>query len=163
MLGDSHKPTRFPYVITSEQGGTVPCAGGDVLELTAAVNLNVGDVVYYSAVNGVVTKSNTIANYSRLIAGVVVGGYLTFGQVISNATEIGVVNAALAGQTVLVQNSGLVQVVADAAIAAMGSVIPGATTAGRVGAGTTAGSILGTAIQTAAGAGNVIFVDINRS
>lgn len=163
MQGDSHRPTRLPFVSTSEQEGTVPGLGGDVTTFIADIALNVGDTVYYSAVGGHVTKSVTIANYARLIAGVVVGGTKTQMNALTNSTDVGVAQAAAIGEYVLVQQSGLVQVLSDAAIAAIGAVIPGATTAGRVGAGTTAGSILGTTLNTAAGAGTVIVVDINRS
>lgn len=161
--GDDHRPTTFGYVRLAEQYDVTPCPGGEVYNCVADTSqtLNIGDTVYFSSGATTptmkVSKSATAANYARLIAGVVVGGANTYGNILSNDADLGTL-AATAGQGVIVQYTGIVKVLSDAAIAAIGTVIPGGTTAGRVLAGTTAGSIIGTALNTSGAAAAVTYV-----
>ena len=159
MKGGSHRPTSQGWVNYSEDNGETPAEiGGGLVCLTAEVALNVGDVVYLSAaVAGNVNKSLTPATTLDRIVGVVVGGDNTNMEVIQDDTTIGVLLAAAAGRRVLVAQIGVVKVLADAAIATFGNkVIDSIVVAGRVAVGTTAGHVVGRALNTAAGAGSVI-------
>lgn len=161
MLGGSHRPTAFGWLNLSENNGeSVGEIGGICVPLKAEVALNVGDVVYLSAtVLKQVSKSNVAATTLDRIAGVVVGGELTDNAVIQDDALIGTLPAAAIGQRVLVAVQGIVKVLADAAIATFNAkVIDSIVVAGRVASGTTAGHVVGHALDTAAGAGSVIRV-----
>ena len=168
MLGDSHRPSTFGYIRLAEQYDVTPCPGGNVKNCVADTGqtLRIGDVVYYSSggttASMKVSKSATAANYTGVMAGVVVGGRQTYGDILSNDADIGVTLAANAGEGVVVQFDGIAKVLSDAAIAAMGNVIAGSTTAGRVTSGTTAGGVLGIALNTSGAAGVITYVDLAR-
>jgi hypothetical protein len=164
MKGGSHRPTAFGWINMSEDNGeTIGEIGGIVVPLKAEIALNVGDVVYFSAtVLKQVSKSLTAATTLDRLAGIVVGGEATDNAVIQDDTAIGVLPAAAIGQRVLVAVQGIAKVLADAAIATFnGKVIDSTVVAGRVASGTTAGHVVGHALDTAAGAGSVIRVLID--
>lgn len=164
MKGGSHRPTAFGWINLSEDNGeTLGEIGGIVIPLKAEVNLNVGDVVYLSAtVLKQVSKSAVAATTLDRIAGIVVGGDNTNSEVIQDDTAIGTLLAAAAGGKVLVAIQGIAKVLADAAIAGFNQkVIDSTVVAGRVAVGTTAGHVVGRALDTAAGAAGVIRVLID--
>jgi len=160
--GGDHKATELPYVINSQNQEDSIRMGGQVIKGLAGAALNVGDVVFLSAVD-TFNKSATVANLTGLF-GVVVGGDLTFGQIIQADSAIGVLPAAGVGQVVIVQVTGSVKVLADAALATFNTKVTGAaTTAGRVGvAGGAAGNYIGYTLDVAAGAGSVIRIYLQR-
>ncbi len=146
------KPTGFSYITLSKpREDSSPAGLGGVIErFTAGATLLTGDVVFISAVN-TVNKSGTAANYAAL-AGVVVGGQATVGNVV----ETPGVTAATVGQSVLVQVSGVANVVAGGTVTVGTHLsVIGDSTAGRVIAGTTAGVIIGTPISNGAAAGTM--------
>jgi len=156
------KPTNLPYLTSEDHDEDYAAVGGNVERYIAAGNLNVGDVVFFSAVNGVVNKANTAASY-QLFAGVVVGGArTTMGNVLSQSSAVGTL-AAVANEQVFVQTSGKCFVVSDAAIVAPAKVTGGTVTAGRVASGVSAsqGQIIGVVLQAAAGAGVVVLMNIS--
>ena len=156
MLGS----TNHPWERHEESDAGVAVAGGRIERYTAAATLLIGDVVFFSAAL-TVNKSVTVANY-QLFAGVVVGGTQTKMQV-GNSSEVGQ-TAANVNEDVLVCVDGKAWVVADAAIAAPAKLTAGTVTAGRVddSASATAGQIIGTYLQVAAAAGNVILAQIQH-
>lgn len=168
MKGGSHRPTAFGWINHSEDNGeTVAEVGGAVVPLTAANDLNVGDAVIVSADDSV-DKSIVAADlYS--VTGIVVGGDSTYGQVLQDDSEVGML-AAKAGEKVLVAVSGIVKVVASAAIAAGVNVTPDTVTAGQVKAATIttdlaagdSGRIVGILLNAAAGAGSIVRMLISR-
>lgn len=164
MKGGSHRPTAQGWVNYSEDNGETPAEiGGGVVCLTAEVNLNVGDVVYASAaVAGNVNKSLTPATTLDRIVGIVVGGDNTNMEVVQDDALIGTLLAAAAGKRVLVAQIGIAKVLADAAIATIGTkLIDSTIVAGRVAAGVTAGHVIGRNMNTAAGAASVVKVLID--
>lgn len=166
MKGGSHRPSAFGWINHSEDNGeTAGEIGGVVVPLTAEVALNVGDVVYASAVTaGNVNKAAVLATTLDRVVGIVVGGQDTDNAVVQDDALIGVKQAAPAGGRVLVAIGGIAKVLADAAIATVNTkVIPSIIVAGRVAAGVTKGQIIGTALQVAAGAASVVRVLINPS
>lgn len=138
----------------------VASPGGLIYVFTAAATLLTGDVVYISAAN-TVAKSATAANLAGF-AGVVVGGRATGYRPITESGRTGI-TAALVGQEVFVQRSGIVRVVADGVVT-VGTTfsVIGATTSGRVIAGITAGLMVGVPIGSAAGAGSEFLMLISH-
>lgn len=166
MKGGSHRPTAFGWINHSEDNGeTANEIGGTVVPMIAEVALNIGDVVYMSAVTqGNVNKSAVAATTLDRIVGVVVGGEDTEMSVIQDDALIGTKQAAAAGRKVLICISGIAKVLADAAIATVGTkVIDSVVVAGRVAAGVTKGHIVGIALQTAAGVASVVKVLVTPS
>lgn len=146
-----HGSTNLPYIrhepITADDASEY--VGGQVVRLTAAATLLIGDCVYLSAAN-TVDKSTTTANYVSYI-GVVVGGASTHMQCGSNDSDVGV-TAALVGKDVLVQVSGIAWVPSAAAFD-LGDMLQVATTAGAVDdSTTTANCYVGIALTAASGA-----------
>jgi len=155
-------PTNLEFVINEDQDETYAAIGGDVERYVAGASLNVGDVVYFSAAAGVVNKSTTIANY-QTFAGVVVGGRQTGGRALTMQNAVGVL-AANVNELVLVMVRGKMWVVSGAAITAPANVSADSTTAGRVldGAGAVAGQIVGTVLQTVAGAAATTLMQVGH-
>lgn len=153
------RATSFPYITHSQsRQDRVPGGLGGIVEVfTAGAALNTGDIVFFSAAD-TVNKSTTQANYVGF-AGVVVGGALTN----NNITNTVGVAAAGTGQRVLVQISGIANVVAGGTVTVGTnfSVIPDTSTAGRVIAGTTAGQVVGKTITTGS-SGNVMKILISH-
>ena len=142
-------PTRFP------QRSLSPALnyGGECLVTTAAGTLLVGDVVYWSAAN-TVAKSATAADYAAFV-GVVVGGAQTANLPTTALADVGT-NAALVGESVIVQLRGIVTVIAAAAIS-LGTRLQVVTTAGRVDdAVFVAGQTVGIALEAATNPGDKI-------
>lgn len=104
--------------------------GGLVIQLVAAVALNVGDAVYISAAKNV-SKSAVAANYVNSL-GIVVGGERTGFEIIDNLPEVGARQAAAIGEPVLVLVHGVTYVVCDAAIAVGVPISASILVAGRV-------------------------------
>ena len=162
MKNDEVIPTSFGFVLDSDSGpAQTDVLGGNVIPFIAGATLNVGDIVYVSAAD-TVNKSNTVANYQKF-AGVVVGGYRTNYNVITNPNDYGI-QAAQANETVLVQNRGKALCIADAAVAATALLTQGAVTAGRVddSVSATQGQIIGIALQAAVNPGDKIRVLLNH-
>lgn len=139
-------------------------AGGNTVNVSAAVALKIGDAVHVHTVAGQVTKTAVTANGAKF-AGVVVGGGSTFGggYALYGTTEVGLALVA-AAQSVVLQVDGIANVVADGVIAAGDAVVLSATVAGRVitvGA-TPAGQLIGIALKAAAAAGDIIQILIAR-
>lgn len=143
-------PTVFNSVRYFDNDGAE--AGGQCQLFTPAAALNFGDVVYFSAAN-TVTKAATAANYVSF-AGVVVGGDLTGNEILLTKPTTGTVQVASASGTVLVQVNGVAHVITIGTDAAGSRVMASGVTAGNVVAGTTAGQMLGTLIDTGV-AGNL--------
>lgn len=147
------RATGFTWITHNQpRQDRIPAGVGGVVEyFTAGGSLNTGDVVFFSAVD-TVNKSTTQANYVGF-AGVVVGGQLTNDNL---TTAVGIA-AATTGQRVLVQVTGIANVVAGGTVTAGTnfSVIPDTGTAGRVIAGTTAGQVVGKTITTGSAAGTM--------
>jgi hypothetical protein len=134
--------------------------GGEVIRCLADAALKIGDVVYWSSPLSV-NKSATVTNYASF-AGVVVGGEaLGADEVFLDGSLVDTTAAAADGDWVLIQTTGVAYVIAGAAIASVGPVIASAVTSGRIASGTTAGQMLGTLLEAAAGAASVvrIFID----
>jgi hypothetical protein len=143
------RPTNLPLILhnwsaTGRDGSPQGLPAGDCLEMLSGAALFIGDFVYISAAN-TVNKSAVAATVAAAPLGVVVAGYKTNGQYPYTAAPVGVpafVACDAAGQQVVVQYDGLALVYCTGALAAGGTVIPGAT-AGQVVAGSTAGQIVG--------------------
>lgn len=172
--GNSSRPTSLPFIkpqdadlATDSNGNYGYEVGGIVLEYSAGAALNVGDVVYVSAANAV-NKSNTAATTLGKLAGVVVGGKQTYGEVITRKTDVGVL-AANTGESVLVMILGKFWVVSDGAVSAGAILAAGTTTAGRAKSGTittdtvagSSGNIIGVALEVAGAAGTTILANIH--
>lgn len=166
MKGGSHRPTSFGWLNHSEDNGeTAGEVGGAVVDLTAAASLFIGDIVYLSAA---LTVNKTLVAATQLaVVGVVVGGDNINMEVVQDDSAIGVVVAALTGQRVLVAINGIVKILSDAAITLGNKVAPATVTTsgrGKTGAVTTdlvagdSGRLIGTALNTVAGAGSVVKV-----
>lgn len=153
------RATSFSWLTfnRSRQDKNAAEVGGIVETFTAGAALNTGDIVFISAAD-TVNKSTTQANYVGF-AGVVVGGALTN----DNITTTTGIAAAETGQRVLVQVSGIANVVAGGAVTVGTnfSVIPDTGTAGRVIAGTTAGQVVGKTVTTGS-SGNVMKILISH-
>lgn len=169
MRGGSHRPFAAGWVHYSEDNGeSVGQIGGSVVSLLAGASLFIGDIVYISALD---TVNKTLVAATQLATvGVVVGGDGTNMSVMQDDALIGVTVAATVGQKVLVAVIGIVKVLSDAAITLGNKVAPAtATTAGRAktGLATTdlvagdSGRLIGTALNTVAGAGLVVRVLLN--
>ena len=147
------RPNNFPMLMhrwaaTGSDNTVQTLPAGDVVPMTAAVGLNVGEYVYLSAAN-TVNKSAVAATVAAAPMGVVVSGAAMSGgdyQIPENldtllaslgAPSVTPYLAANANQEVWVQYSGLTLVYCTNALAVGGSVIPAAT-AGQVVAGTNA-------------------------
>lgn len=165
-----HKPTKIPFVLldTTDEVALGPATGGQVLPFTAGATLLVGDVVYLTTTN-TVNKTNVIATVGTGFVGVVVGGaaFASDGSVQSddvNQTTLVGQTAATVGQRVLVQISGVANVVAGAAVVAGVALTSDTTTSGRVltNAAGTFGQLLGNAVTAAAGAASVFKMYINH-
>lgn len=166
-----HRPTNFPWLISSTLGGEDKGAfavGGQCLVLTANNPLNLGDAVFGAAAFAV-DKSNVAGN-QVLRAGVVVGGSprATQAETLEAIQRIGDIGlqAAAAADPVLVCYDGVCYVVADNAIGAWAPVKLSTTVAGRVilaTASTDAGKILGYALDAAGVAGDIIRIAVALS
>lgn len=150
--------TSFDYINLRGTGDEVTANGaGGVLHLFTAdtTTLLVGDIVYLSGV-GIVNKSATASNYVGYI-GVVVGGQ-------SNGfrkTDAVGTTAALSGEKVMVQVSGIARCIVGATGFTAGvnfNAVPSAATAGRVIPGTTADQRVGVATTTQATAGSEVLM-----
>ncbi len=155
MFGGSHRPTCFSYIgLEEDNGESTGGVGGlvDYLLNHSSGTLLIGDIVYYNnSAFGTVTKSATLSNYTQVVAGVVVGGAQTNNEILQDDAMIGTL-AANVSERVLVAYQGIVKVMSGAAITALVRVGPGTATAGRTEGNTTAGQIIGIALQAAAGA-----------
>lgn len=166
MKGGSRRPIANAWINHSDDNGEgVGQSGGTVVALTAAASLFIGDVVYLSAADTV--NKTLVAATNLALVGVVVGGENLYNSVIQDDGIIGTGVAATTGQRVLVAVSGIVKVLSDAAITLGAKVTPASvTTAGRAKTGTVttdlaagdSGRLLGTALNTVAGAGLVVRV-----
>ncbi len=139
---------------------TVTQVGGLTLVATAnATTLLVGDAVYLVGVS-IVDKSATASNYVGYV-GFVVGGT-------SNGfrhTDAVGTTAALSGESVLVQYSGIARAIVGATGFTAGTnfnAVPSAATAGRIIPGTTADQRLGVALTTQATAGSEVLILIQH-
>lgn len=97
--------------------------------------LKLGQVVYMQA-DFTVDVSNSTSDHDKMV-GIVVGGELTNYQVIETTTAYNVNAVNAAGGDVLVQTSGIVNIIVAAAIAVGTRLVPDTVTAGRVKAATT--------------------------
>lgn len=157
-------PSNHGMLLPAEDDRTPVGGGGLCLIATASGALNVGDAVQLSAVD-TVTKTIVTADHDQRI-GIVVGGTQTGMRALVGSDALGIA-AAADGEQVLVQYSGVAWAVADANTVAAGDKVKlGETTAGRVLDGTDTtdlaagitGQILGTALDTAAAAGDPVRV-----
>lgn len=121
--------TNFPY-IEHRIPETNVSLGGLVMRCTAAAALKLGDVVYLSGTR-TVNKSNSVSNHS-LVCGVVVGGYNTEMQIVTDPAAYNVLVAADQDESVIVQVNGICYIIAKAAITVGKAVIPDTTDAGKV-------------------------------
>lgn len=146
------KATNFPWITHRLDDNSPAKQGGVVLPFLAAATLLVGDVVFLSAAD-TVNKSATAANYTAFI-GVVVGGKRTNGEVVDrslNMTSPLGIQAALVGEEVLVQVSGVAYVTSAAAVV-VGAALQVQTTSGQVDdPAVVAGQIVGTALDATGG------------
>jgi len=158
--------TNFTYLKlnTSQNDFLAGACGGVVVRYVAAATLLTGDIVYISATGSNVNKSTTAANYAAFV-GVVVGnddGVILDLEADGNAVGL---TAATVGQGVLVQISGVANVIVGASTVTAGNrIVASAATAGRVlpyGAG--AAHCLGVALDTQATAGAAVKVQIRYS
>ena len=144
MAGITHHTyTEYRRSGKDVENGSV---GGNTKRYIAGGALNVGDIVLLTAAD-TVNKSATAADLAAF-AGVVVSGDLLSGQ-IPDDTSVASVNAASSGGYAIVQYNGIAYALAGGTVT-IGthlSVI-GDTTAGRVIAGTTAGIIVGTPVES---------------
>lgn len=128
------KPTNFRY-LTGQMLDAGAAAnsfmGGIVNQMIANVALNFGDLVQVTATALGVSKLTTTP-FNTI--GAVVGGLSTNGEILTDSTLVGTSLGACttaAGQSVLVQRSGVVQVLTDASAVLIGSLIaPSTGTAG---------------------------------
>lgn len=167
-MGGSKRPTNFTYIQSQDEANLVDgdTPGGVVLAYKAGAALNVGDIVYLSAAH-TVNKSADVADYVA-VAGVVVGGAKTNYEVVQDDQDIGE-QAAATGELVLVGVLGKFKVVSDDAITLGNKLTSGGTTAGRAAVGTIttdlaagqSGSLVGMALEDAAGAAEKILAFIN--
>lgn len=150
-------PTHFGYVGTNQSGAPI---GGLVAKFTSVLALKIGDAVYVSAANSV-TK-DTVAGSRLKRAGIVVGGDLTNGEVVTegDTARVGTVCSTAVTGYVLVCYSGIAYAMTGAAaIAAGAQVMFDATVAGQVLSATPttdAGKIVGLAFQAGTNPGDVI-------
>lgn len=161
----SMEPTGLPVIDQSNDDISNGAPGGLIRKFKAALALNVGDAVLYSAVD-TVTKTITTTDHDQRI-GIVVGGAQTDMKALLESGDLGTPAAAAANEQVLVMISGIAYAKADANTVAFGDKVRlGTTTAGRVldGADTTdtvagiTGLILGSALDSAAAAGDPVRV-----
>jgi hypothetical protein len=144
----------------------VSAVGGDVIVCTAAAALNIGDGVFLSAAFTV--NKSAVAGNQVLVCGVVVGGVpraVADGtlEVNQRSGDIGL-QAAAAGERVLVCIGGVCVVIADAAITVGAQVKLSVTVSGRVTTATVstdAGKILGKAFDAAAAAADKIRIIVS--
>lgn len=155
--GGSHRPSNYPYNAATEENDDLPqiiAPGGDCLYGKAAATLLVGDVVFLSATD-TWNKSGVVANYAGIV-GVVVGGFRTAMQVVSDDALIGVAQAALITENVIVLVYGVAKVVTDGAIA-VNTKVTASATPGRVSTtGAASGNFIGGTMMVAAGAAAVV-------
>lgn len=151
-----HKPTKLPSVMlgTQDDRALIPEVGGHVVPFTAGATLLIGDAVYLSAAN-TVNKAAVTATLGTGFVGIVVGGdsYAKDGSTITddvNQTLAVGGTAALTGERVLVQISGVAYAIAGASITAGVALMGSAAVAGRLitNSGGTFGQLVATAIQT---------------
>lgn len=131
-----------------------------VVRFKAGSDLDVGDVVYLSDVDEV-DKSTTAGDYATIV-GIVVGGDATYGNIVQADEDIGTL-AAKDGEWVIVACWGVVKTFADDAIAAVGPVAAGTTTAGHAKPLDSSEYPLGIAMDIAGSAGDLIRVFVNPS
>lgn len=144
-------PKQYRFNVAS---ATVPKYFADCVIMVAAGTLLIGDVVYLSADN-TVAKSTTAADYAAVI-GVVVGGAQTGGLLTADDVANVGTNAALVGESVIVQTNGIATVIAAAALV-RGTRLQVVTTAGRVDdAAFVAGQTVGIALLAATNPGDKI-------
>ena len=143
------------YARTREDQTAYETGGEVFIAKAAAVVLNTGDVIYMSATG--VNKSTTAANYVGLV-GVVVGGKLTDNDVVYGTGKP--CTTGTAGESVLVQYSGIAKVVAGGTVTVGTNfaVVPDTSTAGRVIAGTTAGQMIGTVLTAGSAAADMLIL-----
>lgn len=173
MKGGSHTPTHLPYTMSTEgENNSLDflLPGGDVVYAKATQQMKLGDCVFKTSVVDTFDKSATPANYATMV-GVVVGGRLSNFQIIQYdsiangpSALIGNLVVANAGQEILIMIWGTAYVIADAALATIGTKLTGAsTTAGRVGSvGAASGNFVGAQLDVAAGAGSIIRLAVNQ-
>lgn len=157
----SFAATAFSFFQPAEDSGKLASPGGTGFLANAGGTLLIGDAVYHSATGVTVNKSTTQSLYLGTFAGVVVGGTSTVAgprYIFGDPAVYGVKEAALVNQQVLIQNTGIVLMVAGAAITANTNVMPSGATAGRVITATGTNPVLGRALDAAAANGNVIRV-----
>jgi hypothetical protein len=146
---------------------TVGQAGGNTVRLTAGADLKIGDAVYISDTN-TVNKSTTQTN-AKYFVGIVVGGddlggsernVVPYDEV--DYPDIGT-TAALSGHAVIVQVSGIaIGVVGGTAVVKQNQLMFDTATAGRLIPGTTAGQMVGIALESVATAGASFHFLINH-
>ena len=154
------KASNFRY-LTGQMldAGAVPSSflGGTVNQMIAGGALNFGDVVQVTATTAVQVNKATTALY--LTIGVVVGGTVTNNEILTDSTLVGTASgqcAAAQGASVMVQRSGVVQVLTDTSAIVVGSLLsPSAATSGSAALGSTAGFTAATGAQTSVTTGIV--------
>lgn len=128
-------PTNFRFIRNAEDPDAVNSftPGGFVRRATAGAALAIGDFVII--VPGINRAHKTLGSsyyVGGVRSGVVVGGAKTYFQVVSELSAIGV-QAAVAGEDVLIMTRGMCWAIADVAgIKAGAPISSGRTTSGRV-------------------------------
>lgn len=138
------RPTNFRFTTHRMSDGSPNASaynsvlGGECISLIANATLLIGDMVQITTANFKVNKSTSTLGST---IGVVVGGESYAGMVgngelavVTNSAHYGVATAATSGRRVLIQVSGIVQVVSDGTttITAATPIVPSAATAGQV-------------------------------
>lgn len=157
----SFSATAFSFFQPAEDSEVLASPGGTGYLANAGATLLIGDAVYHSTTGVTVNKSTTQSLYTGTFAGVIVGGVSTIAgprYIFGDPAVYGVKTAATVGQQVLVQNTGIVLMIAGAAITANTSIMPSGATAGRVITATGSNPVLGRALDAASGNGVVIRV-----
>lgn len=117
-----------------------------VEKFNTANALNVGDAVFLSATGSVVNKSATALDYAARV-GIVVGGSSLYGEIAQETGDVGK-QAAAANGWVWVVVYGPALAVSEGGSTAGAKLLAGTVTAGRVKTGTTAGQVIGYALDT---------------
>lgn len=154
-------PSGAPWILAgASDPSDVLSPGGIVRIFTAAAALLIGDCVFMSA-NGTVDKTATTGTHVRAV-GIVVGGTATGMTCSDDPADFNVVQAAAANDRVIVLIQGVSFVIADAAMATVGTPLaPSTTVAGRVrpavlGTGADDGKHIGKILETAAGVASIV-------
>lgn len=148
--------TAFSFLQPAEDAEALASPGGIGFMANAGATLLIGDAVYFSTTGVTVNKSTTQSLYLGAFAGVVVGG--SSRRIQADISSYGILQAGTAGQYVIVQRSGIVLMVAGAAITANTNVSASGSVAGRVITTTGTLAVLGRALDGATTAGDVIRV-----